>query len=156
MPFAQYSPAAAAWETAAFAGTRLAAAYYLGEAIGTEIHNLIQTYDPSLDDAIGGTLDQMLQQLVNAQTAAEQQQWIAAIKALFGVHDDGTSNTATNKQAGPTVGAVGKDGAGGDGIGGVNTCCVTYPYDGGSTGGGGFIEIIPGTGSGDSAINIHP
>jgi hypothetical protein len=90
-PFGSLSPAAALWETTAFAGKNVTIAAGAGYAIGTEIHNLIETYDPSLNDAIGGTLDIMLEHLMEAKTAAEQQQWIDAIKALFGVHDDGTT-----------------------------------------------------------------
>lgn len=71
------SPASAFSETMIFAGSRLVPAYAAGYTVGTVIHNLIETFDPSLNDAIGKTLDQsiadleaLIQAILDAQTAS--------------------------------------------------------------------------------------
>lgn len=57
-PVGNLSVPGALSETLSFAGGRLIAAWGVGYAVGTGISQLIQTYDPSLDDAIGGTVDE--------------------------------------------------------------------------------------------------
>jgi hypothetical protein len=54
-PVGSLSPSAALTETSIYAGAYLYGAWKVGTAIGTQIYGLIQTYDPALDDAIGGT-----------------------------------------------------------------------------------------------------
>ena len=54
-PVGSLSPASALSETLQFAGTRLSLAAATGWEIGTGINYLIETYDPALGDAIGGT-----------------------------------------------------------------------------------------------------
>lgn len=55
-PVGSLSPASAMSETALFASQRVLPAAAAGTAIGTGINYLIETYDPSLSDAIGGTI----------------------------------------------------------------------------------------------------
>jgi hypothetical protein len=81
---------AALWETAQFMGTRLSGAWAAGYyVIGTPISWLIQNYAPNLDDAIGGTVSNMIDQIVAAGDQADQGQFNAALRALFGLPPDG-------------------------------------------------------------------
>jgi hypothetical protein len=51
-PVGSVGPPAAIAETAPYAGGWLAASWGAGYAFGTEIHNLIEEFDPALDDVI--------------------------------------------------------------------------------------------------------
>lgn len=64
-PVGNLSVPGALSETLSFAGGRLIAAWGVGYAVGTGISQLIQTYDPPLDDAIGGTVDESIKILQN-------------------------------------------------------------------------------------------
>lgn len=64
-PVGNLSVPGALSETLSFAGGRLIAAWGVGYAVGTGISQLIQAYDPSLDDAIGGTVDESIKILQN-------------------------------------------------------------------------------------------
>lgn len=84
-PLGSLSVQGALYETAVFVGARLVPAYYVGSAIGTGIHYLIETYAPQLDDDIGGTIDQMIQQLQNALTDIQKGQFTNAAREAMGM-----------------------------------------------------------------------
>jgi len=71
-PVGALSPAASIYMTTAFAAVNLAAAFQAGYTLGTGISWLIQTYAPSLDNAIGATLFNIINSLEVVTTAAGQ------------------------------------------------------------------------------------
>jgi hypothetical protein len=56
-------------ETTKFMGSNIALAAGVGWEIGSQIYNLIQQYDPALDDAIGGTVAESINILNNDANA---------------------------------------------------------------------------------------
>ena len=85
----------ALYETAMFMGgkTTLGGAAALGTSAGKLASQLIQTYDPTLDDAIGGTIANMLDQISNAATEVAAGQIQAAWDALFAIPNAATPAT---------------------------------------------------------------
>lgn len=67
------------------AGIALQGSWDFGTLVGSATNWLIEKYDPSLEDAIGGTVDNMLQDIQDAQTEFEQGQYESSIDSLFGV-----------------------------------------------------------------------
>jgi len=65
-PVGSLTVRAALYETAVFAGSRLAGAYYAGYAVGTGLSNLIQIYAPDLHDRIGGAIYNVVDWLSSA------------------------------------------------------------------------------------------
>ncbi|TAA44924.1 hypothetical protein EA655_08485 [Pseudoxanthomonas winnipegensis] len=83
-PVGNLSATSALSETAIFAASRLAPAAAAGTAIGTGISYLIQTYDPSLDDAIGGTIAASLDNFQAAGSDIEKGHYESAYDDMFG------------------------------------------------------------------------
>jgi len=83
-PVGSLSPASAMSETALFASQRVLPAAAAGTAIGTGINYLIETYDPSLSDAIGGTIAGSIGAAQAAVTEVERGHYQSAYDALFG------------------------------------------------------------------------
>jgi hypothetical protein len=83
-PIGSLSRAGALAETAQFAGVHLAGAAWAGQLIGTGISWLIQTYAPSLDDAIGGTIGGMIDNFWSASNEMQEGHFEAAFDSLFG------------------------------------------------------------------------
>lgn len=73
-PVGSLSVESALTETAFFAGSRLLPAAAVGTAIGTELNNVIDQYDPELGDAIGGTIYGMIEEVKDALTPVQQGQ----------------------------------------------------------------------------------
>ncbi|AXI03270.1 hypothetical protein [Aquirhabdus parva] len=90
-PVGSLSVGGALVETATFVGVRVAGAYGVGNYIGNQVHQLIETYDPDIDDKIGGTLDSALRNLNNAATSLQQGQYEKAVDDVFGgwIQDSG-------------------------------------------------------------------
>ena len=83
-PVGSLTPSAALAETAMYAGTWLYASYKVGQVVGDELHQLILTYNPSLDAAIGETIGSMIENFWMASGALEQGHYEAAFDDLFG------------------------------------------------------------------------
>lgn len=73
------------YEAAMFMGGPVSKAAGRGYAVGTAVSQLIQTYDPTLDDAIGGTISNMIDQIGEAATELAQGQIEAAWNSLFAI-----------------------------------------------------------------------
>jgi len=71
-PVGSLSPAASIYMTTTFAAVNLYAAFQAGYTLGTGISYLIQTYAPSLDNAIGAALYNIINSLEVASTAFSQ------------------------------------------------------------------------------------
>jgi len=83
-PVGSLSPASALSETTLFASQRVLPAAAAGTAIGTGINYLIENYDPSLGDAIGGTIAGSIGAAQAAITEVERGHYQSAYDALFG------------------------------------------------------------------------
>lgn len=83
-PVGSLSPASALSETTLFASQRVLPAAAAGTAIGTGINYLIENYDPSLSDAIGGTIAGSIEAAQAAITEVERGHYQSAYDALFG------------------------------------------------------------------------
>ena len=128
------SVAASLYQTGKIISTEAAIAASVGYAVGTVIHSLIQSYDPELDDAIGGTVVNMLQQITEAGTDASKAQYISALKALFGISAVPVLNLPIDSPAHFTVTVTGS----GVGTGRVGSAPLPGPIP------GGFITVSPG------------
>lgn len=84
-PVGSLTVTASLYEAGVYIGTRVSAAFGAGYAVGTAANELIETYDPELEETIGGTVAQMLQQLQDAVTAAAQGGIEKSFDSLFGV-----------------------------------------------------------------------
>jgi hypothetical protein len=84
-PVGSLSVEGALYEAGVFIGTRVATSGLIGYQAGTVVNTLIETYDPDLEDAIGGTVAGMLQQLQDAVNAALQGELEKSFDNLFGV-----------------------------------------------------------------------
>jgi hypothetical protein len=93
-PVGSVGPTAAIAETSMFAAKNIAIAASVGWAIGTQISNLIETYDPSLNDAIGGTVAGMVDATNQSWSQLRQGQYQASFDALFGYPVSNSSNPA--------------------------------------------------------------
>jgi hypothetical protein len=82
-PLGSLSVGGALSETAMFAGKDIAAAWWVGDAIGTQLSNAIQEYDPALDDAIGGTVSGMVNQIQGAANDVQQGELLKGVDDLF-------------------------------------------------------------------------
>lgn len=83
-PVGSLSVPAALYETSAFVGVNLSGAAYSGYTLGTDINNLIEADDPSLENTIGGTIAQMLSDISSAITELQQGQYESSWNSLFG------------------------------------------------------------------------
>ena len=83
-PVGSLTPSAALAETAMYAGTWLYASYKVGQAVGNDLHQLILTYNPSLDVAIGATIGSMIENFLMSTDAVQQGHYEAAFDDLFG------------------------------------------------------------------------
>lgn len=95
-PIGSLSVRSALVETSIFAGKRLAPAFTTGYAIGTGLNILINTYEPSLGDTIGGTLNGMVIALASAVDLMVQGKIMDSINTLFGAPVPLTSNGDNN------------------------------------------------------------
>lgn len=84
-PVGSLGAASALSETAIFAASRIGIAWWVGNAIGTQINNAIETYDPSLSDAIGGTVAGMVNAVQSAANDVQEGQYEKGIDDLFGL-----------------------------------------------------------------------
>lgn len=71
-------------ETGLYAGADLTATWTVGNLIGQGLNYVIETYDPGLGDAIGGTEYGMVQDIEQAASEFQQGQYEHSIDALFG------------------------------------------------------------------------
>jgi hypothetical protein len=71
-------------EAGIFMASRLTPAALVGAAVGAELNQLIDTYDPSLGDAIGGTEYNIMQAVSAAQGDFAQGRYEQSIDDLFG------------------------------------------------------------------------
>ena len=83
-PVGSMSVSSALFETATYAGTELVTAWTAGYTIGTAVNNVITTYDPSLENTIGGTISQMLSDINSSISAIQQGQYENSWDSLFG------------------------------------------------------------------------
>jgi hypothetical protein len=115
-PIGALGVAGALYESAVVMSSALGGAYTTGYAIGTAISPLIQTYAPSLWDAIGGTIYEMIESIFSAPTpeARGEAEYNGA-----GLFDLGTTGDA--------IGATGGD---------YQVCVDWYDWAYGDGGGG--------------------
>ncbi|HEU0276970.1 MAG TPA: hypothetical protein VFQ95_04015 [Rhodanobacteraceae bacterium] len=71
-------------ETGFYVGSELVGAATVGYALGQGLNYLIENYAPGLDQAIGGTEYNMVQDMQSAATEFEQGRYEKSIDALFG------------------------------------------------------------------------
>jgi len=83
-PAGSLSVEGALYETGVFVGVRASGAFGAGYTVGTGISYLIETYDPELEMAIGGTISNMLDQMAAAASALAMGKLQAAMDRLFG------------------------------------------------------------------------
>jgi hypothetical protein len=83
-PVGSLTPSAALAETSMYAGGWLYLSWKVGEKVGDEIYQLISTYDPALDAAIGEIIGSMIENMWLATDAVEQGHYEAAFDDLFG------------------------------------------------------------------------
>jgi hypothetical protein len=84
-PYGSGSVVTALYQSSMFMGGAVGASWKGGTAVGTAVSSLIQTYDPALDDAIGGTVSNMIDQIGAAATELAQGQIEAAWNSLFAI-----------------------------------------------------------------------
>jgi hypothetical protein len=83
-PIGSLSPAGALAETSQFAGVRLSFWLTVGTGIGTGISWLLEHYAPDVNDAIGGTISNMIENFWEASGQIQEGQFEAAIDQLLG------------------------------------------------------------------------
>ncbi|AMP06559.1 hypothetical protein [Collimonas pratensis] len=83
-PIGSLGPSAAIAETSIFSGAHLWAAWQAGTYIGTGINALINTYDPQLGDAIGGTIYGMVENIYSAGNSIQQGHYEQGLDNLLG------------------------------------------------------------------------
>ena len=83
-PVGSLSITGALFETATFIATRVSQAFGAGYALGTVVNDVITTYDPDLEDAIGGTVAGSLEDISNAASEFSQGQYEEGLDSLFG------------------------------------------------------------------------
>jgi hypothetical protein len=71
-PIGSLGVRAALYETGVLMSTPLAGAFGFGYGIGSLISPLIEAYCPTLNDAIGGTLDEIFRRIIDAPSAMER------------------------------------------------------------------------------------
>lgn len=91
-PVGSLSPSAALAETSMYAGGWLYISWKTGQKIGTEMHELISAYAPNLDDAIGGTIAAMIDNMQQAMGDVEMGHYEAALDELLGFPVTTSSN----------------------------------------------------------------
>lgn len=92
-PVGSMGPAAAISEAALYAGSRMYwVPMWAGYAFGTAIHDLIEEFDPALDDVIGGTIQQAVENIANALDEFEQGEYESGMDDLFGGPIDDTGD----------------------------------------------------------------
>ncbi|WP_147293168.1 hypothetical protein [Dyella monticola] len=91
-PIGNLSVKSAIAETGLFSASRLLPAYGTGALIGAGINSLIDTYDPALGDAIGGTIAGMVDATNQSWSEIKQGQYQASFDALFGYPISGSGN----------------------------------------------------------------
>ena len=91
-PVGGLSAEASLAETAIFAGRYLRSPLGWGAAAGAAIHILIETFDPDIDDDIGGTIDAMIENFWDATGEVQQGHFEAAFDSLFGFPVTWSSN----------------------------------------------------------------
>jgi hypothetical protein len=70
--------------TTIYVSTAMYGSWQFGTAIGYGVSSLITNYDPSLNDAIGGTVAGMMLQTQNSMTYLQQGQLQSSFDSLFG------------------------------------------------------------------------
>ena len=93
-PIGSVGPTAAIAETTAYSGIWLTLAWKTGTGLGNELNGLINTYDPSLGDAIGGTVAGMVDATNQSWSELQQGQYQASFDALFGYPISNSGNPA--------------------------------------------------------------
>lgn len=91
-PVGSLSPSAALAETSMYAGGWLYVSWKAGNWLGDGIYELISTFAPGLDDAIGGTVANMIENMWLATDDVEQGQYEAGLDDLFGLPVTGSSD----------------------------------------------------------------
>lgn len=84
-PFGSLGVSDALYETASDVASGVGWAWLGGVTLGTGINDLIETYDPSLEDAIGGTVGGMAQDIQDATTELIQGNYEYSFDQLFGM-----------------------------------------------------------------------
>ena len=84
-PVGALAPRAAMYETVQLLGRPIAWSWAGGYATGSVVRDLMQTYTPDLYDAIGGTIDQMLQNILDALTPQQKADQQSGSAVEFGV-----------------------------------------------------------------------
>lgn len=111
-PVGSVGPAAAVAETGMYASVYVGAAWVTGTAVGTQINNIITTYDPSLSDTIGGTIAGMVDASRAAADDVTQGHYQSAIDELFGYPvTDANEGAADYDVAAPMVEYYGDGGS---------------------------------------------
>lgn len=83
-PVGSVGPAAAVAETGMYASVNVGIAWETGTAVGEQINNIIDKYDPSLGDAIGGTISNMVDGARAAGDDIMEGHFQSGIDELFG------------------------------------------------------------------------
>jgi hypothetical protein len=83
-PLGSLSVASSLYEAGMYMAKPVGIAATLGYGVGTLVNSLITNYDPALEDAIGGTVAGMVDQVQAAVDLATQGQLMEATDALFG------------------------------------------------------------------------
>jgi hypothetical protein len=92
-PFGAGMATVALYEAAMYMGGPVSKAGAGGYVVGTAVSQLIQAYDPTLDDAIGATVSGMIDQIGAATTELAQGQIEAAWDSLFAIPNVASSTT---------------------------------------------------------------
>ncbi|MDQ7994610.1 MAG: hypothetical protein AAGC76_02020 [Luteibacter sp.] len=83
-PVGSLSVEASLAQTTIFAGGAVYLSYKTGDQVGTQINGLIDKYDPSLGDAIGGTVAGSIDAMANAADDVSKGHYESAYDELFG------------------------------------------------------------------------
>jgi cytochrome c553 len=92
-PFGADSALVALYESSQYMGGSVGLVWKGATTVGQAVSGLIQTYDPTLDDAIGGTVSNMISQIGTAATELAQGQIEAAWDSLFAIPKVSSSTT---------------------------------------------------------------
>jgi hypothetical protein len=80
-------------ESAGVIGVGVSLAWYGGQKAGDVLAPLIETYDPTLWDAIGGTIAEIVNNYTTATTQVQSGQYMSALGSMFGAQLSGTKET---------------------------------------------------------------
>jgi hypothetical protein len=83
-PVGSLSPSAALAETGAYAGAWLYLSWQVGTGLGEQIYYVMSTYAPDLDDALGGIIASMIDNMWLASSDIQDGHYEAALDELLG------------------------------------------------------------------------